>query len=69
MNNLSKTFAARVQEARPGYKFGVHIPKSVKHVLYFDKINGDNLLREAIEKGLKQINDYKTSSRLKVDKD
>ena len=44
----------------PQYKFGVELPKSVKHALWLDKKNGNNLWREAIEKELGQINDYNT---------
>lgn len=45
------------------FKFGIEIPRSVAHALWLDKRNGNNLWKEAIEKELKQIFDYKTFRR------
>ena len=36
--------------AAPKYKFGVQVPSSLRHALYLDRINGDNLWRIAIDK-------------------
>ena len=43
----------------PKYKFGVQVPRSVKHALDLDKKNGNNLWKEAILKELKQLDDFK----------
>jgi len=40
------------------YKFGVEVPRSVKHAYYLDKINGDTLWRKAIAKELGEINSF-----------
>ena len=44
----------------PKYKFGVEIPRSVKHALELDAKNGNNLWFEAIIKELNQLDDFKT---------
>ena len=46
--------------AAPKYKFGVQVPVSVRHALYLDRFNGDNLWRLAIEKEIKEINSFGT---------
>ena len=43
----------------PKYKFGVEIPKSVKHALELDCKNGNNLWKEAMEKELAQLDQFK----------
>ena len=55
MLNVLKTAKAR----GPKYKFGVEIPKYVKHALDFDWKNGNNLWKEAIEKELAQLDQFK----------
>ena len=40
------------------YKFGVEIPRSVKHALEIDRRNGNNLWKEAMEKELAQLDEY-----------
>ncbi|WP_371077809.1 hypothetical protein, partial [Salmonella enterica] len=50
-----------IQTARafvPKYKFGVEVPRSIRHALEIDKRNGNNLWRRAIEKELKQMDDF-----------
>ena len=57
MLNVLKTSKAM----RPKYnlKFGVEIPKSVKHALELDRKNGNNLWKEAMEKELAQLDQFK----------
>ena len=43
----------------PKYKFGIQVPRSVKHALELDKRNGNDLWKEAILKELKQLDDFK----------
>ena len=40
------------------YKFGVEIPRSVKHALEIDRRNGNNLWREAMQKELNQLDEF-----------
>ena len=42
----------------PKYKFGVEVPRSVKHALLLDKMNGNHLWEEAIKNELKQMDDF-----------
>ena len=44
----------------PKYKFGVQVPRSVKHALELDKANGDHAWEEAINKELGQIQEFGT---------
>ena len=57
--NLRQVLAAQVK-SKHKFKFGVQVANSVKHALWLDKMNGNSLWREAIDKELKQINDYET---------
>ena len=45
---------------KPKYKFGIQVPRSVKHALALDKINGNDFWRKAIKKELDAIMKYKT---------
>jgi hypothetical protein len=47
------------------FMFGVEIPKNTKHALKLDKVNGNNLWKEAIYKELQMINLFQTFCRLK----
>ena len=38
-------------------KFGIQIPKSVKQALHYDKINGNNKWKQAIDKEMKEMED------------
>jgi hypothetical protein len=49
-----------VTNRTPKYKFGVEVPYSISHALRLDAQNGNNFWRDAIDKELKQLNDYKT---------
>ena len=40
-------------------KFGAEVARLVTHAFYLDKVNGNTLWHDAIQKELKQINDYK----------
>ena len=42
----------------PKYKFGIEVPRSVKHALLLDKIAGNNLWAEAIKKELDQFDEF-----------
>ena len=42
----------------PKYKFGVEIPRSVKHALELDRWNGNNLWKEALLKELAQLDEF-----------
>jgi hypothetical protein len=59
VENLCKAFATKA-ELVPKFKFGVEVPKNTRRALELDKINGDNLWREAIQKEMSQLSDYKT---------
>ena len=39
-------------------KFGVEVPRSVKHALFLDQKSNNNLWEEAIDKELKQLYDF-----------
>ena len=45
---------------KPKYKFGIEVPRSVKHALYLDKKNGDDMWQKAINKELTAILKYNT---------
>jgi hypothetical protein len=59
VENLCKAFATKA-ELVPKFKFGVEVPKNTRRALELDKINGDNLWRETIQKEMSQLSDYKT---------
>ena len=42
----------------PKYKFGIEVPRSVKHALELDAKNGNTLWRDAILTELKQLDDF-----------
>ena len=44
----------------PKYKFGVQVPRNTKEAYRIDRENGDTKWADAIEKELKQIDDYNT---------
>ncbi len=52
--------ALAVASQGPKYKFGVEVPRSVPHAMYLDKVNGNTLWYDAIQKELNQLNEYKT---------
>jgi len=54
----TKSLMASKFSAEPKYKFGVQVPITLKHALYLDKVNGDNLWRVAIDKEVKEINSF-----------
>lgn len=57
--NLHQVLAAQVKSTHK-FKFGVKVANTVKHVLWLDKMNGNNLWRDATDKELQQINNYDT---------
>jgi len=56
---IAKAFKATMDHG-PQYKFGIEVPHSIRHALFLDRKNGNNLWREAIEMELHQINQYHT---------
>eukprot|EP00934_Nitzschia_sp_Nitz4_P000636 Nitzschia sp. Nitz4//scaffold500_size4614//80//4514//NITZ4_009238-RA/size4614-augustus-gene-0.0-mRNA-1//-1//CDS//3329553583//636//frame0 len=58
--------AAKAQRGVPRYKFGVQLPNNLRHAFLLDKINGNNLWREALDKELNQL---KEASTFRVPKD
>ena len=51
---------AKLAGREPKIKFGVQVPMSQKQAILLDNANGDKLWVTAIEKELKQINEYET---------
>eukprot|EP00978_Attheya_sp_CCMP212_P035696 scaffold156893_cov59-Attheya_sp.AAC.1 len=51
---------AKLAGREPKIKFGVQVPMSQKQAILLDSANGDKLWITAVEKELKQINDYET---------
>ena len=43
-----------------GYKYGVWVPKTVNEALTLEKMNGNNLWREAIMKEMSALQEYNT---------
>ena len=67
VEDLRKVFVAKYENT-PKYKFGVQIPTSIPHALRLDKLNGNKLWEEAIQKEMDQLTEYKTF-RLPTEKD
>ena len=44
----------------PKYKFGVEVPRNVKHALEIDKANGNTAWMDAMMLEINQLNDYET---------
>jgi Reverse transcriptase (RNA-dependent DNA polymerase) len=62
LTEMKHAFAAK--QHGPKFKFGVQVPVSPKHALALDIANGNTLWQDAIEKELKQINEYETFRQL-----
>jgi hypothetical protein len=60
VQTMAHAFAAQTRNNEPRIKFGIEVPTSVKQAMELDKKNGNNLWKEAIQKELKQINDFNT---------
>jgi len=62
--NFTKTYDPRriynLNVNAPRYKFGIEVPRSVKHALMLDQQNGNNEWQNAINKEMKQIQEYQT---------
>lgn len=53
--------ACQAAKARaPKYKFGVEVPKSPQHALYLDKVNGNKLWEESMQKEFESLNQHET---------
>jgi hypothetical protein len=57
--DLRQAFIAKFDHT-PKYKFGVQIPASISHALRLDKLNGNKLWEEAIQKEMDQLKEYET---------
>ena len=55
----SKLQAAKSHQG-PNFKFGVQVPKNAAHARNLDKLNNSNLWKEATDKELKSLKDFKT---------
>ena len=55
MDDRRTAFKAKVNPSTLKFKFGIEVPRSVRHALMLDKANHNKLWKEAIEKELKQI--------------
>ena len=60
LNKVFKAYKAKISPQTPKYKFGVKVPQGIRRALALDQENGNSLWKEAIDKELKQINDYET---------
>ena len=61
---LAKTYKVKAKGATAKFKFGVQVPFGLKHAYQLDKENGDDQWQKAIQKELKQLNDYNTFRKL-----
>jgi Reverse transcriptase (RNA-dependent DNA polymerase) len=68
LEDLRNAFIAKYENT-PKYKFGIQIPSSIKHALLLDKLNGNDLWREAIQTEMDQLKDYETFRETKEDDD
>jgi hypothetical protein len=59
LKDVVKAHNTRINGA-PRYKFGVMVPRNVRHALEIDRLNGDHQWQEAMDTELKQINEYET---------
>ena len=57
---LAKIFKSQASPFGPRYKFGVRVPRNREEALILDKINGNHLWEEAIEKEINQLLFYET---------
>jgi hypothetical protein len=60
LQHVHNVFKATTSERQPKIKFGVEVPYSIHHALQLDQRAGNNLWKEAIDKELIQLNEYKT---------
>jgi Reverse transcriptase (RNA-dependent DNA polymerase) len=69
MNTILSIFKATTEHHNKTkrFKFGTEVPRSIRHALELDIINGNDGWKEAINKELKQINDYKTFRKVTKD--
>ena len=58
--DIKANIIAMNSRAAKKFKFGVEIPNNTKHGIILDKLNGDNLWKEATDKELKSLNEHKT---------
>jgi hypothetical protein len=56
---LARAYKAKI-DSGPKYKFGTEVARSSRHTINLDRVNGNNLWKEATAIELKQINEYET---------
>ncbi len=59
LESMRHAFQAQVEQ-NPKFKFGVEIPRSPKHTLLLNKVNGNNVWEESMQKELGSFNEQKT---------
>ena len=57
-SNYTKAYKANTNVFGRKYKFGVEVPRSVRHALQLDKENGNTLWKDAIQKEMDCLNKY-----------
>jgi len=65
MNQMVRAFKARTHPGMPKFKFGVQVPMGVRQALELDRISGSNLWQEAMEKEIRQLDEYKVFETVK----
>ena len=55
---VTQVMVTKTKKRSPKYKFGVNVPKSVRQAQEFDTANGNTLWSEAIQKEMKQLQDF-----------
>ena len=65
---MSNTLATKSHNGTT-FKFGVQIPVNPSHVLHLDQIHNNSLWKEATDKEINSINDFKTFRVLEDDED
>ncbi len=63
---MVNAFKAKVDRG-PKIKFGIEVPRSPRHAMELDTMNGTNVWKESMGKELGQINEYETFRVLEAD--
>jgi len=62
---MAKIFVTQAKKIGAKFKYGVQVPRSYREAMLLDQKNGNNLWKEAIQKEMNQILDFKTFKPLK----
>lgn len=57
---MSKIYRSQKKTSLKKYKFSKEVPVDIEHALKLDEINGNDMWKQAIEKGVDQVNDLNT---------